>query len=241
MGILIFKHSSKVYYDAFPILVNGQVINYTNCIKVLGVNLDSTLSGSDHCRAIVKKCYGALSRLKKCSECLPQDIKLTLVKSLVFPHLDSACGLFLDLASELSVKSQRCNNAALRFATGVRRYDHISPIYAKLNILRFEERRSYICLCLLANILATERPDYIANQLQFRSTDTKGSLRRSKFDLHVSCARTSAFKHSFAIHVANLWNLLAENLRLLHTQPAFKPALAKFIISQRYSSSCFRR
>lgn len=155
--------------------MNGQVINYTNCIKVLGVNLDSTLSGSDHCRAIVKKCYGALSRLKKCSECLPQDIKLTLVKSLVFPHLDSACGLFLDLASELSVKSQRCNNAALRFATGVRRYDHISPIYAKLNILRFEERRSYICLCLLANILATGRPDYIANQLQFRSTDTKGT------------------------------------------------------------------
>ena len=67
---------------------------------------------------------------------LPKNTKLMLVKTLVFPYFDYAAGLLLDLTNERCTRLERCMNATLLLATGVKRWEHITPTYASHNLLK---------------------------------------------------------------------------------------------------------
>ena len=86
-------------------VINDDPIGYTESIKVLGFTLDATLSWPPHCTATTKKCYAALSQLKKCSDLLPRGVKLTLVKALVFLYLDYCANLLLSLTDDMCKKN----------------------------------------------------------------------------------------------------------------------------------------
>ena len=138
--------------------INETPIDCCDSIKILDVTLDSTLLWSQQCASTAKKCYGALARLRKCSDYIPRDTKLMLVKVLVFPYLNYCASLFLSLTVDMYKKLDRCKNAALRFATGVKKYEHITPTYVANGILRYRDRRAYMCICLLACILRLSEP-----------------------------------------------------------------------------------
>ena len=110
-----------------PIVLNGTTIVPCESLKILGITLDSTLSWREQCNITSKKSYAALARLWNNQGLLTASVKLTLVKSLIFPYYDYCAGLFLDLSKELCIKLNRCKNAAIRFATGTKIYEHITP------------------------------------------------------------------------------------------------------------------
>ncbi|KAJ4433606.1 hypothetical protein ANN_15916 [Periplaneta americana] len=62
------------------------------------------------------------------------QLKLTLVQTLVMPHFDYCDILLSDLSSELSVKLQRVQNMCVRYVCNIRRYDHISPSFSDKKI-----------------------------------------------------------------------------------------------------------
>ena len=97
--------------------------------------------------------YAALSRLRKCGDMIPRSTKLMLVKTLIFPLFDYCCGLLLDLSKEHCVKLQRCMNAALRFALGLNRFEHITPAYSTHDLMKFIVRHDFMCVCLLYIVL----------------------------------------------------------------------------------------
>ena len=159
--------------DMLPPLprIDGQAIDFSHEIKLLGATLDSTLSWTQHCGETSRKTYAALARLRKCSHCLPSNVKLTLVKSLVLPYFDYAPGILLSLTQENSLKLHRCMNAALRFIVGLKKSDHITPTYKALGLLPYEARRTHLCLSLLANILHNVVPNYLSSRFHFRDKD----------------------------------------------------------------------
>ena len=148
-----------------PIL-DGQPIAYCDTVKILGFTLDSILTWSRHCSNIARKYYGALARLRKCHNFIPRETKLLLVKAHIFPYFDYCAGLLLSLSNDLCTMLGRCIKATLRFVTGISKFDHITPPYEKLQILPFMLRREYICLCLLASILAPK--NNVRSLLTFR-------------------------------------------------------------------------
>ena len=212
--------------------LNGQSITYCDSLKILGVSIDSTLSWTKHCQETSRKCFAALSKLRKHNDSLPRNTKLLLAKSLVFPHLEYCAGLFLDLTVELNIKLRRCKNAALRFATGLRKYDHITSTYVDHEILSFSSRRNYVCLCLLANVLRFSSPRYLREKFAFRPGDKFGSRRCSELDLVIQHARLECYKQSFTIGVARLWNELPDSIRKYYREPRFKPLLLKYFLTR---------
>ena len=88
-----------------------------------------------------------------------------LIKSLVFPYLDYCAGIFLDLSNELVLKLSIYKNAALRFAMEIKKFEYISHVYAEQEILSYESRRDYLAICLLASILKSNAPSYLAADL----------------------------------------------------------------------------
>ena len=78
-------------------------------------------------------------------------------------------------------KLDRCKNAAFRFATGVKKYEYITSAYVANGIMRYRDRRVYMCICLLACILRSSEPRVLYDKFSFRPADKIGSKRRSVY------------------------------------------------------------
>ena len=161
---------------------------------------------------------------------IPRSTKLVLVKALVFPLFDYCCGLLLDLSKEHCVKLQRCINAALRFALGLNRFEHITPAYSTHDLMKFTVRCDFMCVCLLANILANGKPSYLYDKFEFRPTNKFGSRRCSHLDLVIAGTRTDCFMYSFAIGAAHLWNSIPAKIRASFRRPCFKAMLKNHVL-----------
>ncbi|XP_014209269.1 uncharacterized protein LOC106639941 [Copidosoma floridanum] len=171
-------HSRLEANGALPnIVFNGITVDTSNTIKLLGVTLDSSLTCKPQCASVSSKCFSALARFRRFKDSLPNDMRLLLVRSLVFPHTDYCASIFYGLSAEMETKMSRCLNAALRFVENLRKSDHITSAYKKYGILSYSSRRCYIMLCLLEGILKTGTPSYLDESFSFKSKPS--GLRQS--------------------------------------------------------------
>ncbi|KAL7307798.1 hypothetical protein TKK_0000120 [Trichogramma kaykai] len=208
-----------------PLILDGEPINLRDNIKLLGVVLDETLSWRVQVTATSNRCFAALARLRRHRDCLPRETRLMLVKLLVFPHLDYGARLLADLSEEHTTRMERCINVALRFVTGVSRFDHIPPSYIVCGLLKYRRRRDYLALCLLASTLERGGPAYLASRLSFVHRDAPESLRRSQLELKIPWAATSCLQKAFFIHTSKLWNDLPRDLQARYRGETFRTYL----------------
>ncbi|CAB0043195.1 unnamed protein product [Trichogramma brassicae] len=67
---------------------------------------------------------------------------------------------------------ERCMNAALRFVTGVSRFDHITPSYVACGLLKYRRRRDYTSRCVCwRQLFGGGGPAYLADRLSFVRRD----------------------------------------------------------------------
>ena len=213
--------------NLLSVLLNGTTVAFNKSLKVLGVVLDSKITWREQSNATVKKSFAALARLRKHNGFLPDATKMLPVKALIFPYFDYAAGIFLDLSNELALKLSRCKNTALRFVTGTKIFEHITPVYREHEILSFTARRDYLAISIMASIFRNGEP-HLLEDFQFRKEHREGSKRRSLLNLEVTQFKTESLRFSFKIRAAYLWNELPCNLRSLFTRPCFKQLLYDF-------------
>jgi hypothetical protein len=84
---------------------------------------------------------------------IPQELKSTLVQSLLFPHFLYFDSVFLDLSQNLNSKLQKLQNACVRYACNLRKYDHVSLCYKKLKWQKIDVLRRFRMMCLLFKVL----------------------------------------------------------------------------------------
>ncbi len=135
------------------------------------------IAWNDHCEAVIKKVFGILAQLRRSFSFIPPKVRKMLVSSLIFPHIDYASVVFTDMSVTNTAKLQKALNVAVRFITGTGRYDHITPIYRQLNILKVEERRSLAVAKLVWRIFTTQSPPYLCNSYTFTSTSNSRDTR----------------------------------------------------------------
>ena len=88
----------------------------------------------------------------------------------------------------------------------------------------------YICLCLLASILATKEPCSIFDKFCLREPDSAGSRRRSDLELIYETPRTDCFECSFTVGAARLCNANPASVRTLYQRPCFKGHLFRYLL-----------
>jgi hypothetical protein len=186
--------------------VNGCVIPYSNMVNNLGVLFDPSLSWNNHCSAMAQKIFGILAQLRRNLTFIPQKVRKMLVYTLAFPHLDYASVLFTDMSATNNIKIQRLQNACIRFISGTKIYDHISPIYKDLNILKVVERRDLAVSMLVWKIIKTHQPLYLSQNYVSTSTLNQRFTRSSKQMFVVPNHRLTKYNNSFHVKSINLWN-----------------------------------
>lgn len=205
----------------------GTVIPYCDIVKNLGVFVDSSLSWIRQVNEVSRKIFTSLKSLGRLRNFLPVRTKINLAQSLLLPILDYADVSYLDLNEDQLNKLERLQNAAIRFAFGLRKFDHVSEYRAQLKWLPIRLRRNSHILSLLFNILhSPTTPSYLKQQFRTR-VDKHGRQPRACTQMLLECPthKTEFYSQSFAVRAVRLWNGLPPSIRVANTLESFKNLL----------------
>ena len=98
----------------------GEIVEQTQIIKILDVNLDDKLIFRDHIRGVCKKVGGVVGILRRLKNLIPVNAKLLLYKSAIMPHLTYCHLVWHFCMAPHGRKLERLQESALRlvyFAT----------------------------------------------------------------------------------------------------------------------------
>lgn len=125
------------------------------------------------------------------------------------------------------LKLQRAQNACIRFICNVSKYEHISPFYKSVNILKLDVSQKFLIASLVWKILNVGCPKYLAAQFNYvgKGISTRYHHLLLKFDP----PRTTAFNNSFIVMASKLWNSL--HLFNLHSPNTVKSFIIRKLMS----------
>ena len=109
-------------------------IRFKNCVKLLGVNLDETLSLEPHINSLVSSCYYHLRYIGKLKNKLSSEDLHTLTHSVITSKLDYCNVILFGLNQNLMDKLQKVQNAAARLIHKLPKRASISEVIQKNSI-----------------------------------------------------------------------------------------------------------
>jgi len=208
--------------NAIPKLeLNNKQLLYCDHVKNLGVTINKTLDWSAQVKATCNRVFAGIHSLKRFGHCLPQEVKVMLVKTLVFPHFNYCDVVYNDMTVQLSDKLQRAQNYCVRFIYNLRRDDHVTPYLNQLSILKLNLLRKYHILRILYNVLGSLTPIYLYEQFTFLSEISERTSRHSALTLVVPAHSTVKFTKSFTVTACQLWNSLPAGIRSIKKRARF--------------------
>ena len=153
----------------------------------------------------------------------------------MFPLLDYVCVILLDITVLLDLRLQRAINACVRYIFGLRRYEHVSLYYNRLQWLSVSSRREYFTGYLMYRAIAGNIPISFMPELHYNvRDDASGPCTRSDTaNLICPAVRTSVYEDSFTNRGIRMWNNLPATIRNIRTLASFKTALYDYILRQQ--------
>ena len=131
-------------------------------------------------------------------------------------------------------------NAAARIITGVRKYDHITPILRdELHWLPVTQRITFRLCLTVYKALHGMTPSYIAEFCHpVAATHYRSRLRSATYgDLVVPRNCLELGKRAFAVAGPTVWNNLPLSVRLTPSITTFQTALKTHLFSAAYGAS----
>ena len=223
--------------DNTPFLVCADLVQPTNEVRDLGLQLDSCLSLVPHITKVVRTCFGVLRQLRTVIRSLSRDVSRQLVQSFVLSHVDYCNATFVGLPQRQLARLQAVVNAAARLVSGVGKYDHITPFLRDdLHVLKINERITFKLCLLVFKCLNNLAPQYLRQHIKLLSDEPgRQRLRSSKtLELSVPHTRTSVGDRAFRVAGPSAWNSLPPSVQGAKTVGSFKQLLKTHLFRISY-------
>ena len=117
-----------------------------------------------------------------------EALRKQLPSALVTPHLDYCSSVYYHVSVEQLAKLQRLQNACVRYVTGAKRDEHITPYRKQLRWLNVPQRRMYFSLLTMYKIVNIGKPCYLRDL--FSKNTNRSSERTDNRELIVPASRT---------------------------------------------------
>jgi hypothetical protein len=211
--------------DTLPsIKLDDMKLSYCTSVKNLGVYFDPTLSWYVHMRSISKTIMSNIYALNRHRNFIPRDLKPKLVQSLLFPHFFYCDVVYLDINQSHCAKLNKLQNACVRYACNLRKYDHVSPSYKALNWQRMSVLRQFRVLCLVFKAIHCPGFPIYLKKLFVSLSESHGRTTRSKDNLILKLPKykLNVFKFSFVCTAIRLWHSLHVSIRSATSLNQFK-------------------
>ena len=201
---------------------------FSSEVVSLGVTLDSKLTWKPHIEQLAKKVNKALYSLRFIRACTTETLRKRFVESLVQPHLDYCTVVYMDASTGQREKVQRLSNACMRYITGTRRDEHITPNRQRLGWLRWDSRRSEFAALLTYKILRLREPSYLATL--FEKHKPRPTSRGVQPELKTPALNYKTSDGAFQVQSVKLWNSLPPSLHYLPSFSSFKRAVHRHLL-----------
>lgn len=132
---------------------------------------------------------------------------------------------------------QRVQNAAARLVLGIDRRAHITPALRELHWLPVKFRIDFKVATMMHQILTNRCPAYMADQVEFcssdavrrrlRSTTSRAALKRR--------TRTQFGRRAFSVYGPDVWNDLPADIRTIDSHQRFRCALKSHLFYLAFS------
>ncbi len=206
----------------------------SSTVKNLGVVLDSKLSFENHISHATKRAFFHLRNIAKLRNMLSVSDAEKLVHAFMTSILDYCKALLCGCPASSINKLQIVQNAAARFLTRSRKYDHSTPILQSLHWLAIKFHISYKIVLFTYKALNGLAPVYLTSLLS-RYNPTR-SLRSQNSVLLVltRIAKSTKGSRTFSYLAPKLWDSLPDNVRGSDTLSLFKSRLKTHLFSQAF-------
>ena len=196
------KHHFKV-----TVMDEGKpvVIETKECIKVLGVKLDHTLSWKKQINAVKRKAMNVIRNLNRINHLLPIRHRIQLYKSLVEPNFNYADVAWGGCGVTNAKSLQLAQNFAARSILGMRKSASATTALNKLKLLNLKQRRTVHETVFTHKSLINKHPENINStyQQQLPRTNTRGAAAGR---LNIPKHNTAKYEQSPLYRTIKSWN-----------------------------------
>ena len=134
-------------------------------VRNLGISMDRDFTMSTQISKTIQMCFTSLRQKRSIKGCLTMDFLKTLASALVLSRIDYGNMALVSLPKVATRTIQSIINKTARLITGVRKYDHITPVLKELHWLKIDERIEYKIALQMYKCFANEGPAYLTRDL----------------------------------------------------------------------------
>ena len=217
------------------IIMNDVAIERVYDARNLGITFDQYLNWNSHINGLISSAYYRLKLAYRYSKFLSQDSKLRVVESYILSLFNYGSPVLQNLTSEMCNKIQKVQNSCVRYITNTRKYDHITPSFIKLKMLKMSDRRDIQSLTIVHNIVNCRAPGYLIDKVEF-NYNFHGHNTRIRDSIRVPKARTNFGYNRFFRKYCDMYNSIKRTINFKNniSTPTFKFKLKKYFLNLRY-------
>ena len=209
---------------------HNTTIKPSSCVKNLGVHFDKYMTFETHINKISTKVTGTLLDINRVKHCFDKESRIILIQSLVLSVLNHCNIIWGTTNTTLLTKIQKLQNFAIKVADGnARKYDHVTPIFRRLEWLNTKKIIYLNTAVTLYKQLNNYYPLTIINLPTVNNLT--GSSSRQQNNLFVPRVITQSGGRSLSVRGPSLWNLLPKNVQNSNTLYSFKTSLKQFLLT----------
>ena len=206
--MLIIKSRRNNHDTNFTVSFGIDEIVPSDCVKVLGVTIDSHLTWEGHISTIVARCNCILVSLARLRHKLPKCTRRLLIQALVFPHITYCLTVWGSCTAAQRNRVQKLIHFGARIVAGLSRRDHVTPVMHELGWKTVDQ---FICdrdIAAMHRVLDESSPTNILRQQIVLPSDVSLRQTRAAEDGHLQLprVRTEFARRAFMYRAVAAWN-----------------------------------
>ena len=178
-----------------------------------------------------KKVTGTLLYINRISGKFDRSTRITVVQSLVLSIMYYCSKVWGKTNKTMIERVQKLLNFAAKVAYGgLRKYDHVSPIFSELGWLKVDQKIFFdLCIAVFKTI-KNQTPSWVFS-LPSNSSVREINTRQNN-DLFIPRTTTDVGARSFLVKGPTLWNTLPKEITDIQSINIFKTKLKHFILHE---------
>ncbi len=177
---IIFKPPKKQVPQRITLKLNGTTLYESPKIKYLGIIMDDKLTWKYHITELCKKVSKSIGIIYKMRKLCPQRIQMSLYYSLIHSQLNYGTCIWGNADAIHINKLRVLQKKAVRIIGNASEYhEHSSPIFKKLNILKFDDQLKMQYACIMWDFEHGNLPKCFTNYFRKISEIHKYKTRNS--------------------------------------------------------------
>ena len=212
---------------------NNVMLTMSQKVKNLGVVMDSGMTFNFHIDELQRKVNGTLIYLNRVWERFELESRIMVVQSLVLSVLSYCLSVWGSTNKTQMSRVKRLQNFAARVAVGgVKKHDHVTPLFDRLGWLRMDAKFVFDICLLVFKIRNKILPEWLfllptVNQMR---TDTINTRHQNSY--YVPRTSTDIGARALTISGPRQWNVLPTDIKQCQNMFVFKSRLLKYLLGK---------